>query len=263
MNSFLPVLLGLLLLGGCGASAAQPAPTAVPAPVATAAPTSTATPVPTPAPTPAPPLAGRVICVDPGHGVTDQRGSEAISPLSSKTKAKYVSGTAGRYQTEEQLNLSVGLKLRDALTAQGATVVMTRETHEAAVSNIERAAIANGSAEVCVRIHADGSTSAAAHGLSVLIPAGELLGTPSIAEESARLGQLMADETCARTGAKALGTIQRTDLTAFNWSQIPVVLLEMGFMTNADEDAALATDAYQQQLVDGMAAALVTWYQGR
>ena len=53
------------------------------------------------------PLAGVVLCLDPGHGVTDASASERMSPLSQETKPAYVSGAEGDGQTEEELNLAV------------------------------------------------------------------------------------------------------------------------------------------------------------
>ena len=138
---------------------------------------------------------------------------------------------------------------------------MTREVSEITISGIERCEIAHeAGADVAVRIHADGSTDPSVHGVSVLIPAGDLLGTPSIVESSTRLGELMVDAVAARTGAKNLGTIPRTDMTGFNFSEIPTVLIEMGFMTNAQEDANLERAEYQAQIVDGMVQAILEWY---
>ena len=70
------------------------------------------------------PLEGKVICVDPGHEVTNLREQEPINPYSSETKEAFVGGTTGKNQTEEQLNLSVGLKLQALLEKEGATVVL-------------------------------------------------------------------------------------------------------------------------------------------
>ena len=61
------------------------------------------------------PLEGKVICVDPGHEVTNLREQEPINPYSSETKEAFVAGTTGKNQTEEHLNLSVGLKLQALL----------------------------------------------------------------------------------------------------------------------------------------------------
>lgn len=262
MMEFLALLLSALLLSGCGGAAAPEPPEVVSAPpavVSAPAPEPEAPPAPEPVPGE---LDGMVICLDPGHGITNASGQEKMSPLSGETKAAYVSGTSGVQITEEALNLQVALRLRDKLETMGATVILTRETNAATVSNIERAQIANDAgADVCVRIHADGIDNRSVHGVSVLIPSGSLLGTPSIAQPSAALGQLMVDAVAAQTGAKNRGTTARTDLTGFNWSEVPCVLLEMGFLTNAAEEANLIDPTYQDKIVHGVAEALVQWWE--
>ena len=280
----LSLLLCLCLCAGCAASPAEDTETPVPPPAqedpepepepeAPAEPVPPAKPesqtenetAPPPEPEPEPlPLEGRIICLDPGHCVTEEAGKgyrEPISPLSDETKPRYLSGTRGASLTEEQLNLQVALKLRDALEALGAEVVMTREVSEISLPNTERCRIANESgADVHVHIHADGSESTSANGVSVLIPDGDLLGTPSIVEESARLGQLMVDCVSEATGAKNRGTVPRSDLTGLNFSEIPSVFIEMGFMTNPEEDALLSSGEYQDKIVAGMANSLMDWY---
>lgn len=213
------------------------------------------------------PLTGCVICVDPGHCVTPLTGKgyrDPVSPLSSEAKATYTTGTQGKHLTEEKLNLIVGLKLRDRLQALGATVFMTREVSNITINGVERCEIPNRlHADVAVRIHADGNADRSVHGVCVMTPTGDLLGTPSIKDESVRLGQLMVDAVAAKTGAKNRGIMPRYDLTGFNFSEIPTVLIEMGFMTNAAEDALLETDAYQNKIVDGMVDSLLKWYETR
>lgn len=213
---------------------------------------------------PALPLEGAIICIDPGHCITKEAGKgrrELVSPLSNETKPLFVGGTSGANMTEEKLNLTVGLQLRDALEALGAKVVMTREVSDITITGIERCEVANASgSEVCVRIHADGSTDSSVHGVSVLVPSGKLLGTPSIAEESARLGKLMVNAVAEKTGASNRGTIPRSDLTGFNFSQMPTVFIEMGYMTNPKEDAKLETTEYQKLIVEGMVQSLLAWY---
>ena len=257
-----------LLCAGCGggpAGQAVPSPTPTATPSATPKPTPEPTPTPTPEPTPTPlPLAGAVICVDPGHCVTPLTGTgqqELVSPLSDETKYLFGGGTAGAHQTEEQLNLAVGLQLRDALEELGAEVVMTREVSEITLGGIARCEIAReAGADVHISIHANGWTDPDYNGAMVLVPYGDLLGTPSIVEESARLGELMIQAVCEHTGAKNLGTVQRSDLTAFNFSTIPCVFIEMGFMTNPREDALMETPEYQAKIVDGMVDSLLAWY---
>lgn len=281
----LALLLCLCLCAGCAASPAEDTETPAapspaqedpgpePEPEAPAEPVPPVKPesqtesetAPPPEPEPEPlPLEGHIICLDPGHCVTEEAGKgyrEPVSPLSDETKPRYLSGTRGASLTEEQLNLQVALKLRDALEALGAEVVMTREVSEISLPNTERCRIANESgADVHVHIHADGSESTSANGVSVLIPDGDLLGTPSIVEESARLGQLMVDCVSEATGAKNRGTVPRSDLTGLNFSEIPSVFIEMGFMTNPEEDALLSSGEYQDKIVAGMANSLMDWY---
>ncbi|WP_394266860.1 N-acetylmuramoyl-L-alanine amidase [Anaerotignum sp.] len=212
-------------------------------------------------------LEGRMICVDPGHCVTPEMGKgeqEPISPLSTETKPKYAAGTSGANITEEQLNLAVGLQLKEALEEQGAEVVMTREISEITISNIERCELAHeAGADVAIHIHADGNNDSSVHGISVLVPSGDLLGTPSITEESSRLGQLMVDAVAEQTGAKNRGISPRTDMVAFNHSEIPTVLIEMGFLTNPEEEKLLETEEYQSKIVDGMVKALLEWYENK
>ncbi|MBO4914105.1 MAG: N-acetylmuramoyl-L-alanine amidase [Oscillospiraceae bacterium] len=211
-----------------------------------------------------PPLTGCVICVDPGHCVTPLAGKgyrDPVSPLSNETKATYTTGTQGKNLTEEKLNLIVGLKLRDALRELGATVIMTREASEITINGVERCTLPNRlRADVAVRIHADGNNDRSVHGVCVMTPDGDLLGTPSIKDESVRLGRLMVNAVAKSTGAKNRGIMPRSDLTSFNFSEIPTVLIEMGFMTNAEEDALLETDEYQNKIVEGMVESLLEWY---
>jgi len=204
-------------------------------------------------------LAGKTICIDPGHCVTNEKQQEKISPKSNETKNVFGGGTSGRNQTEEQLNLKVGLLLKESLKAEGAEVLMTREVSDIAINNIERAQIGN-KADCCIRIHADGVDDPSVHGISVLVPSGDMLGTPEIITPSRTLGELMRKHLVEQTGAKDRGVVDRSDLVGFNWSEVPVVLIEMGFMTNPEEDARLETEAYQQLLVDGMAAAVIEWF---
>lgn len=203
-----------------------------------------------------------VICLDPGHGVTSKTAQERMSPKSQQTKSAYVSGASGKQQTEEELNLAVAKKAKKKLEELGASVILTRTTHAAAVSNIERAEIANkAEAALCVRIHADGSADSSVYGASMLVPAGDLLGTPSIVKPSCQAGAIILEQVVKQTGARNRGIVQREDLTGFNWSEVPCVLLEMGFVTNDAEDARLKTDSYRNKIARGIADGVLLWWQ--
>lgn len=206
------------------------------------------------------PLTGVIICLDAGHGVTGETAQERMSPLSQQTKPAYVSGASGASQTEEELNLAVAQLTQTALTQLGAQVVMTRTVNAIALSNTQRARIANeAGADLCIRIHADGADDASAFGMSMQVPAGELLGTPEIEQPSAQAAQIILDCVTQATGAKNRGLTQRSDLTGFNWSEVPCILLEMGFLSNPEEDARLAQPDYRQTIADGIAQGVCRW----
>ncbi len=222
--------------------------------------TTTSTP-PTTSPT-AGGAQGKVVVIDPGHQVRANSGQEPVGPGSSETKAKVSSGTAGTVTgiSESELVLTIGLKLRDSLEANGIEVVMTRTSQNVDISNIERAQIANNAgADLFVRIHADGSDNAATAGIHVLYPASIKGWTDDIAGASKQAASLAQRELIAATGAKDRGIDARDDMTGFNWSDVPVILPEIGFMSNAAEDRLLASGAYQDKIVQGLTRAILSY----
>lgn len=206
----------------------------------------------------------RLIVIDPGHGTGGNNEKESMAPGSSVKKAAYVSGTAGKNQTEEELNLIVAKKLKKALEDRGAVVYMTREGHKAELSNVGRAKFANDlNADICVRIHADGSESTAAHGVSVLLPSSEYIKNDELIQKSKIAGEMILEEYVKATGAKNRGTTLRSDMTGFNWSEVPVVLIELGFMSNPEEDALMETEDYQSKMASGIAQGLERYFTER
>ncbi len=146
--------------------------------------------------------------------------------------------------------------LQADLKAHGANVVMTRETNDVDLGNIDRAEIGNNAgADLVVRIHADGSENPDVHGISVLVP-GEMHVGSNIASLSLSAGNCIYESLLDATGAKGRRVVTRTDLTGFNWSKVPVVLIELGFMTNEKEDRMLQDASYRQALADGIVAGI-------
>ena len=56
------------------------------------------------------------------------------------------------------------------------------------------------------------------------------------------------------THAKDIGILFRSDLTGFNWSNVPAILVETGFMTNPTEGRLLRSAAYQLKVARGLTA---------
>lgn len=197
----------------------------------------------------------QTVCVDPGHQQYGNSALEPVSPDSKEMKAKVSSGTRGvqTKKPEYVLTLEASVLLKEKLEAFGYQVVMTRESHDVDISNVERAQMCNvAEADLAVRIHADGSDSSKAQGISLLYPAwtdesGEVFN------RSKEAAGIILRQAVDATGAVSRGTVPRSDLTGFNWSTVPSVLVEMGFMTNPEEDRRLSDPDYLDRLAEGMA----------
>jgi N-acetylmuramoyl-L-alanine amidase len=155
---------------------------------------------------------------------------------------------------EADLNLRVALRLRPLLQRAGVRVVMTRtRTAGTSMGNIARARIANrAGAALFLRIHADGSTDPGARGTHTLYPALRRGWTDDVYAPSRRAARLVQAELVRVLGFPDRGLQERSDFTGFNWADVPVILVEMGFMTNRTEDRLLATPAYQRRAAMGL-----------
>lgn len=71
-------------------------------------------------------------------------------------------------------------------------------------------------------------------------------------DQSYSLGQSVLDAYCESTGMKNLGVQTNDTMTGINWSKIPVIILEMGFMTNEQDDLNMADPEYQVKMADGI-----------
>ena len=234
-------------------------PTPEPTEEPTAEPTPEVTEEPTPEPTEEPTTEGNghIVCIDAGHEHVDMLDTEPNAPGSDVMKQKVSSGTYGEASglEEYELNLMVALKLQAILEERGYQVVMTRTDHEVQLSNIDRAEIANDSgAEIMVRIHANSVDDTSVYGMLCYGPAKD---NPWLSQDvivkSLRLSELVVEDFCAATGAKNDGVLESNEMTGINWSTIPVTYVEMGFMSNTEEDLRMAEDSYQDLMAEGIA----------
>ena len=194
-----------------------------------------------------------LICIDPGHGTIPAIGrqTEPIGPGSPQSKIKDGGGTAG----EAPVALAIALKTRALLKGDGYRVAMTRTGRTYAGGNIERARFCNvRHAALMIRIHADGSTDRSLHGVKTLVPALHRGWTDDIFASSVRAARKVQSAVVRQTRALDLGLVQRSDLTGFNWANVPAVLVECGFMTNPAEARLLRSNAYQLKIARGLAA---------
>ena len=209
---------------------------------------------------------GRVVCIDAGHQRKQNSAKEPVGPGASQTKMKVTSGTSGTTTgvPEYQLTLAVALKLQSVLQQRGYTVIMCRSSHDVDISNVERAQVANNAgAGAFIRIHADGSENASATGASTLAPSASNPYCANISSSSQALAKNVINSYCAKTGMRNRGMQINDGMTGLNWSQVPVTIIEMGFMTNPSDDSLMQTENFQQAAAEGMADGIDAFFAGR
>ena len=201
---------------------------------------------------PPPPL----VCIDPGHGTPPAIGrqTEPIGPGSDVLKIKDGGGAGG----EAAVNLAIARRTRTLLLRHGYRVAMTRTGpvfRYGNGGNIARAQFCNRRhSALMLRIHADGSTNTSLHGFQTLYPALHNGWTDDIYARSLRAGRDVQSAVVRSTRATNVGILFRSDLTGFNWADVPAILVETGFMTNPAEGRLLRSAAYQVKIARGLAA---------
>jgi N-acetylmuramoyl-L-alanine amidase len=194
-----------------------------------------------------------LICLDPGHNTAPAVGrqTEPIGPGSSVRKIKDGGGAPG----EAAVAYAIALRTRALLRAAGYRVAMTRGTRPYTGGNIARARFCNvRHAALMIRIHADGSSNTTLHGVQMLYPALRHGWTDDIYGASLRAARVVQSAVIRSTGAANLGLTPRSDLTGFNWANVPAILIETGFMTNPVERSRLQSASYQLRIARGLVA---------
>lgn len=198
----------------------------------------------------------KTIVIDPGHASHANLNKEANAPGSNVMKIKDGGGATGitTHTPEYAINMKVAMKLKNLLENQGYKVIMTKSENSVSLGNIERAEVGNSAnAALVIRIHADSSTSSSVNGASLLVPAKINSNTNAISDISLKYGKIILNKLTSTVGMKNDGVVSRSDMTGFNWSKVPVVLVEMGFLSNSNEDKLLNSDSYQNKIASALA----------
>lgn len=205
-------------------------------------------------------LSGVVVCIDPGHHENHENFREDKGPGLTGS----VVNTGGMAQGKTTLRkesivvLETGMKLRELLLKEGATVVMTREKQTDFRTNIGRCNIAEeAGAHILLRLHCNLTSNTKTTGIQVYGPRNsDYAKAVASVEEYKALGQAFLDEMKKTTGFELIsktGNVALNDnYVGNNWAKMICFLVEMGYMSNAGEDIKLATPEYQQQLAEGM-----------
>jgi len=238
-------------------SAANGTPSATPSP----APTETPTPVPTEAPVA---TGGHKIAIDPGQQKSQMTEEEPVGPGASATTAKMSYGatstTTGK--REYEWSLIFAKRLEAELIARGYEVVLTREDHDVKISNAERAQFVNASgAEMYLSIQADAASNLDAKGIYTQIPSKNNAFVGNLYNDCRRLAKELQNNLIAETGTKDRGVQENDKVPAINYSEVPVAVLQLGFMSNAEEDANLWSESYQDKMIKAICDGIDTYFR--
>ena len=207
---------------------------------------------------------GLVVVIDPGHQLTADLTQEPIGPGAAETKYKVSGGTAScnTGSPESELTLAVSKLLEAELIQRGYTVLMTRTEQDVNISNSERAAVANdANADAFVRIHANGSENSGANGALTICQTAANPYNSDLYAKSRALSDAVLDELTANAGCRKEYVWETDTMSGINWCRVPVTIVEIGYMTNAAEDALLATDDYRSLIAVGIANGIDRYFR--
>jgi N-acetylmuramoyl-L-alanine amidase len=205
------------------------------------------------------------VAIDAGHQLKGNTKLEPVGPGAKTKKMKVSYGTAGRWSklAEYKLSLIIAKKLKKDLEKMGYNVYMVRTENDVNIPNSKRVKKAlKADADILIHIHADSSSSSSVKGAHT-IAQGKKNPYQKLYKQSSRLAKCVINSYCKATSIKKKygGTTYRNDLTGINYSTIPTIFIEMGFMSNRSDDLYMSKKKNQTKMAQGIADGIDNYFK--
>lgn len=204
------------------------------------------------------------IVIDPANQVEVNVDSEEIGPGSDERKQGASVGHVGvaKETKEYDLNLQYALALKEKLEEKGYEVILTRDKNEVNLSNKKRAEIANESgATAYIRIQMNYSEDPYMTGIMAVSMKKDNIYNSQLYDESHALATRLLQGISEKTDVVNHGIYETDQMTAINWSGIPVATIKLGYLSNEAEEAKLISDKYKDKLIDGLAKGIDYYFR--
>jgi N-acetylmuramoyl-L-alanine amidase len=209
------------------------------------------------------PFAAKVVLIDPGHQSLPVENEWSDPDMTRRVPGEPSLRGSTTGNLEDRVALDIATKLKTLLGKDGVTVVLTREKDDVDLPDTTRAEMANDAkANLFLRIHMAGSKDPMMSGVVTLYPA-KTKYTVDFYEKSKAAALLVQQELVKSTAATDYGVEDRHDHTAFNWSHVPVVETEVGYLTSPADDLSLSEDAYRWKVAQGLRNGVIKFLQGK
>ena len=208
-------------------------------------------------------LKGVSVCLDPGHCnapgiIFEEKGPNLDGTF--ETSPSLCGKGHYTLRRESIVVLEIAYLLRDELRRQGAEVVMTREDEDTFIGSIARAEIANDAGvDFMIRLHADDrEDDKNIRGIQVFGPStssyAQACYTPQEYRDMAQaLMETIRDGCGYSEGARGNIVMLNDNYVGNNWAKMPCFLIEMGFLSNRQDDYMLSDPDYQQLMAESIA----------
>ena len=196
-----------------------------------------------------------VVVINAAHQSKYSSETEAIGPGAATTKVKAITGATGVKSgtPEYKINLEIAGLLRDELISRGYEVYMIRESNDVDISDAERAQIANKQGEIVIHIHCNADDAEGIKGIMAFYPSKDNAYVGNLSDSCKALSTALLTGLEAATADKNWGPIALDNQTALNWTKIPASHVEVGYLSNIEEDALLQTEEYRTKIARGLA----------